>query len=652
MCVCMDMSAEYLTRMEIEFDRLARGIADCKINAHNSSVNTMANIDVAFELTKDQRTRNDHFFEFSVDRIIIVEDSKSKFYLTNLFHNSFENLPLNNTYCYCPKTEQQLIKTRWRCRMLIARYMTLAIILMMFILASAQNENIETIVANSNVFNGSNWNSNKNQFHFDTDTQNDSDAFTNSNANNNQNHNSNNGKMTSGPGTQGVTVSRNTLINGDTILQRQLREKTKQDSLQSIKMHILMRLNLKKLPNITKPISVPQNIIEHFYKKYNASLLNSIRVHEKAELENSEKLLYVERNGNNTESTESKLLSSNWTTNSQHFINDSNLFRPITNLTTDEMQSDDPKQFDDYRYKHIIDLNKEKEASVIENDNGEYESILSHTNSIYVFPEQSHTRHNRKADVLRFKFDSYTEVSYVKLHLYLRGLDWIKANIPNIIDGFDDNFEDNEIVVDVHRAIRHVNSTHKVKMFEFRHKIPVGFGQWISVDLKPLFITGEDTMFNPTRTNKTQEIVIKGVEPWMKPLVVTTDNTSKNPLTVHIEIGSQKKHRRKRSVFMDCTESDHDMRCCRYPLKVNFTSFGWHFVVAPTSFDAYFCSGDCRVGYLEQYPHTHLAALTTSATPCCSPTKMSSLSLLYFDDNHNLVLSVIPNMSVEGCSCS
>lgn len=210
-------------------------------------------------------------------------------------------------------------------------------------------------------------------------------------------------------------------------------------------------------------------------------------------------------------------------------------------------------------------------------------------------------------------------------------------------------------------------------MFEFRHKIPSGQGQWVNVDLKPLFLT-ETTLFTADKSTQTQDIFIQGVEPWMQPLVVTSDNNSKKSLvnifystysyylllilfslflqTVHIEIGTQKKHRRKRSVFMDCTESDHDMRCCRYPLKVNFTSFGWHFVVAPTSFDAYFCSGDCRVGYLEQYPHTHLAALTTSATPCCSPTKMSSLSLLYFDDNQNLVLSVIPNMSVEGCSCS
>ncbi|XP_020810013.1 growth/differentiation factor 8, partial [Drosophila serrata] len=286
-----------------------------------------------------------------------------------------------------------------------------------------------------------------------------------------------------------------------------------------------------------------------------------------------------------------------------------------------------------------------------------YDNILSHISSIYIFPEQfqPHARNNRnrnkpKADFLRFKIaNSYTDLSYVTLHLYLRGWDWISTHQPELIEEIEKQ-QSKDIVVTIYRAVRRsTNSsiTHKAKIFEFRQRIPSGLGEWVNVDLLK-------SLFNVDRGgNKTQEILIKGAEFWMKPLVVTTDYaTSKNPLTVHIEVGSQKKHRRKRSVFLDCTENDHDMRCCRYPLKVNFTSFGWHFVVAPTSFDAFFCSGDCKVGYLEQYPHTHLAALTTSATPCCSPTKMSSLSLLYFDDNHNLVLSVIPNMSVEGCSCS
>ncbi|SPP88987.1 uncharacterized protein LOC117590633 [Drosophila guanche] len=433
---------------------------------------------------------------------------------------------------------------------------------------------------------------------------------------------------------QGVSMNRNTLINIDSILHRQLREKAKQDSLESIKMHILMRLNLKKLPNITKPISVPQNILEDFYKGYNASITNTI--------------------WRRRESTGEPLSPAVLKKDEQNTNKSSDLAGESDMSLSSQMQGDDANALNQFKLlynpgKGIQAHPNIKQDFLMDNIDDEYDSILSHISSIYVFPEQlqPHVRHNRKTDVLRFKFDnSYSDISYATLHLYLRGWDWISTHQPELIEEIE-NQQSKDIVVAIHRAVRRANNTsftHKAKMFEFRQKIPSGQGQWVNVDLKPVF--------GDRGSNKSHEILIKGVESWMKPLVVTTDNTSNNPLTVHIEIGSQKKHRRKRSVYMDCTESDHDMRCCRYPLKVNFTSFGWHFVVAPTSFDAYFCSGDCRVGYLEQYPHTHLAALTTSATPCCSPTKMSSLSLLYFDDNHNLVLSVIPNMSVEGCSCS
>ncbi|XP_033250254.1 growth/differentiation factor 2 isoform X1 [Drosophila miranda] len=434
---------------------------------------------------------------------------------------------------------------------------------------------------------------------------------------------------------QGVSMNRN-LINIDSILQRQLREKAKQDSLESIKMHILMRLNLKKLPNITKPISVPQNILEDFYKGYNASVTNTIWRRRESTGESLSESPSVPKKHEQNTNTSSDLVAGE---------SDMSL--------SSQMQGDDANALNEFKLIYNTEIGIHEYQNIKQNffmdNDDEYESILSHISSIYVFPEQlqPHVRHNRKTDVLRFKFDnSYSDISYATLHLYLRGWDWISTHQPELIEEIE-NQQSKDIVVAIHRAVRRANNTsftHKAKMFEFRQKIPSGQGQWVNVDLKPVF--------GDRGSNKSHEILIKGVESWMKPLVVTTDNTSNNPLTVHIEIGSQKKHRRKRSVYMDCTESDHDMRCCRYPLKVNFTSFGWHFVVAPTSFDAYFCSGDCRVGYLEQYPHTHLAALTTSATPCCSPTKMSSLSLLYFDDNHNLVLSVIPNMSVEGCSCS
>lgn len=109
---------------------------------------------------------------------------------------------------------------------------------------------------------------------------------------------------------------------------------------------------------------------------------------------------------------------------------------------------------------------------------------------IFVLLEiQPHVRHNRKVDVFRFQIDSsYSDLSYATLHLYLRGWDWISAHQPGLLEEIKKQPR-KDIVVTIHRAIRVANTTSfnpKVKMFEFRHSIPSGLGQWVAVDLKSL----------------------------------------------------------------------------------------------------------------------------------------------------------------------
>lgn len=37
--------------------------------------------------------------------------------------------------------------------------------------------------------------------------------------------------------------------------------------------------------------------------------------------------------------------------------------------------------------------------------------------------------------------------------------------------------------------------------------------------------------------------------------------------------------------------------------------------------------------------------------PCCVPETLSSMTVLYFDQNESVVLKVYPHMSVEKCAC-
>lgn len=113
-----------------------------------------------------------------------------------------------------------------------------------------------------------------------------------------------------------------------------------------------------------------------------------------------------------------------------------------------------------------------------------------------------------------------------------------------------------------------------------------------------------------------------------------------------------RKRRTRRSATLNCKKDDRETRCCRYPLMVDFLKFEWDWIIAPTSYQANYCAGECSITFQPTYVHTHVWQLSTSATPCCSPTKLSPLTLLYYDNNYNVVQSKIPHMIVEKCSCS
>ena len=113
----------------------------------------------------------------------------------------------------------------------------------------------------------------------------------------------------------------------------------------------------------------------------------------------------------------------------------------------------------------------------------------------------------------------------------------------------------------------------------------------------------------------------------------------------------QRKKRTKRS-SLKCSKESNEKRCCRHPLTVDFERFGWDWVIAPKKYDANYCAGECKIAFMQRYAHTHVVQLSTAANPCCSPRKMSSIELLYFDEKLNIVLSKIPHMIVEDCFCA
>ena len=78
------------------------------------------------------------------------------------------------------------------------------------------------------------------------------------------------------------------------------------------------------------------------------------------------------------------------------------------------------------------------------------------------------------------------------------------------------------------------------------------------------------------------------------------------------------------------------------------------------SYSAFFCYGQCSFPLTPEMNATNHAIVQTlvhlmnpSVVPqaCCSPTKLSAISVLYFDDSNNVVLKKYSNMVVKSCGC-
>nr|AOT81868.1 myostatin [Carassius sp. YY-2016] len=139
-------------------------------------------------------------------------------------------------------------------------------------------------------------------------------------------------------------------------------------------------------------------------------------------------------------------------------------------------------------------------------------------------------------------------------------------------------------------------------------------------------------------------------------LAVTSAEPGEDGLLPFMEVKiSEGPKRIRRDSGLDCDENLSESRCCRYPLTVDFEDFGWDWIIAPKRYKANYCSGECDYIHLQKYPHTHLVNKANprgTAGPCCTPTKMSPINMLYFNGKEQIIYGKIPSMVVDRCGCS
>ncbi|XP_066109207.1 growth/differentiation factor 3 [Saccopteryx bilineata] len=117
---------------------------------------------------------------------------------------------------------------------------------------------------------------------------------------------------------------------------------------------------------------------------------------------------------------------------------------------------------------------------------------------------------------------------------------------------------------------------------------------------------------------------------------------------------------RKRRAAISASNASCKNLCHRHQLFINFRDLGWHkWIIAPKGFMANYCHGDCPFSLttsLNSSNYAFMQALMHAADPAtpqavCVPTKLSPISMLYQDNDDNVVLRHYEDMVVDECGC-
>lgn len=120
---------------------------------------------------------------------------------------------------------------------------------------------------------------------------------------------------------------------------------------------------------------------------------------------------------------------------------------------------------------------------------------------------------------------------------------------------------------------------------------------------------------------------------------------------------------RRRRASPGFSPHSHTQSCQRVPLFVDFEEIGWSgWIISPRGYNAYHCKGSCPFplgGNLRATNHATVRSIMHAlklsrdevGAPCCVPDRLQSISLLYFDDEENVVLKQYDDMVALSCGC-
>lgn len=206
------------------------------------------------------------------------------------------------------------------------------------------------------------------------------------------------------------------------------------------------------------------------------------------------------------------------------------------------------------------------------------------------------------------------------------------------------------VFLQISRLMPVTDGSRHIRIRSLKIDVNAGVSSWQSIDVKQVL----SVWLRQPETN--WGIEINAFDSRGNDLAVTSAEPGEDGLQPFMEVKiSEGPRRARRDSGLDCDENSPESRCCRYPLTVDFEDFGWDWIIAPKRYKANYCSGECEYMHLQKYPHTHLVNKANprgTAGPCCTPTKMSPINMLYFNRKEQIIYGKIPSMVVDRCGCS
>nr|AEZ53141.1 myostatin [Epinephelus lanceolatus] len=210
--------------------------------------------------------------------------------------------------------------------------------------------------------------------------------------------------------------------------------------------------------------------------------------------------------------------------------------------------------------------------------------------------------------------------------------------------------EASTVFLQISRLMPVTDGSRHIRIRSLKIDVNAGVSSWQSIDVTQVLTV----WVRQPETN--WGIEINAFDSRGNDLAVTSAEPGEDGLQPFMEVKISEGPRRvRRDSGLDCDENSPESRCCRYPLTVDFEDFGWDWIIAPKRYKANYCSGECEYMHLQKYPHTHLVNKANprgTAGPCCTPTKMSPINMLYFNRKEQIIYGKIPSMVVDRCGCS